>query len=170
MLRTRRQKAPEGAADGAGGDARVASLERENQRLRDLVGRELCSGRLALCDQGAFWSALRSRQRPGRMLCRCIVKKKISCLQWHLSGPETVRPASPGACLPLQLAEQVGSGATKSSYLCKYRGHATGSLWAPTWELRWVGGRLPTPAACKLPARAVLPASLCLPAVHKTVL
>lgn len=72
MLRTRRQKAPEGAADGAGGDARVASLERENQRLRDL------------------------------------------------------------------LAEQVGSGATKSSYLCKYRGHATGSLWAPTWELRYV--------------------------------
>ncbi|KAL4426721.1 hypothetical protein ABPG77_004777 [Micractinium sp. CCAP 211/92] len=72
MLRTRRSKGPEGAADGAGGDARVASLERENQRLRDL------------------------------------------------------------------LAEQVGSGATKSSYLCKYRGHATGSLWAPTWELRYV--------------------------------
>lgn len=37
MLRTRRQKAPDAAAEGAGGDARVAVLERENQRLRDLV-------------------------------------------------------------------------------------------------------------------------------------
>ncbi|PSC71143.1 Diacylglycerol O-acyltransferase 1 [Micractinium conductrix] len=36
------------------------------------------------------------------------------------------------------LAEQAGRGATKSSYLCKYRGHATASLWAPTWELRYV--------------------------------
>ncbi len=55
---------------------------------------------------------------------------------------------SPAARLPLQLAEQVGSGATKSSYLCKYRGHATGSLWAPTWELRWVCRRLTAPAPC----------------------
>jgi hypothetical protein len=36
----------------------------------------------------------------------------------------------------LQLAEQTERGASKSSYLCKYRAHATASLWAPTWELR----------------------------------
>ena len=38
--------------------------------------------------------------------------------------------------LCLQLAEQTERGASKSSYLCKYRAHATASLWAPTWELR----------------------------------
>ena len=37
----------------------------------------------------------------------------------------------------------MGEGASKTGYLCKYRGHATASLWAPTWELRCggAGGR-----------------------------
>ena len=48
-------------------------------------------------------------------------------------------PASaPSSILFLQLVEQAGEGATKTGYLCKYRGHAVSSLWAPTWELRCV--------------------------------
>jgi hypothetical protein len=35
-----------------------------------------------------------------------------------------------------QLADQAQQGASKSGYLCKYRGHATSSLWATTWESR----------------------------------
>eukprot|EP00887_Chlorella_sp_A99_P006596 scaffold3.g6596.t1 len=43
------------------------------------------------------------------------------------------------------LAERAGAGASKSGYLSKYREHATSSLWAPTWENRYVvlkGGTL----------------------------
>jgi len=37
-----------------------------------------------------------------------------------------------------QLAERASDGATKSGYLNKYRAHATSSLWANTWEARYV--------------------------------
>lgn len=74
MLRSRRdsQKVAQAAATALTADERVANLEQENQRLRDL------------------------------------------------------------------LAEQAEQGATRSGYVCKYRGHSTASLWTPTWERRYV--------------------------------
>lgn len=38
----------------------------------------------------------------------------------------------------LQLVERSSAGAAKAGYLHKYRGHAESSLWANTWEIRYV--------------------------------
>ena len=37
-----------------------------------------------------------------------------------------------------QLAEKAAAGAAAAGYLHKYRGHAESSLWANTWENRYV--------------------------------
>ncbi len=38
----------------------------------------------------------------------------------------------------MQLAERTSDGAVASGYLHKYRSHAESSLWANTWEVRFV--------------------------------
>lgn len=52
-----------------------------------------------------------------------------------LSAPLLPTPVSLTA---LQLAERASHGATKSGYLYKFRPHAESSLWANTWEVRYV--------------------------------
>ncbi|KAI7841389.1 hypothetical protein COHA_005007 [Chlorella ohadii] len=54
------------------------------------------------------------------------------------ANPQLVALEAENARLRELLVEQAGEGATKTGYLCKYRGHAVSSLWAPTWELRYV--------------------------------
>lgn len=78
MLRTRRSKGPEGAADGAGGDARVASLERENQRLRDLVRRP--PSLETVPPVGSALPVLRSAGRKGREPAACSLGPDQSVL------------------------------------------------------------------------------------------
>lgn len=77
-------------------------------------------------------------QRIGGNILGCSPAAGHACSHPGLGFLQYVgrrRHTSP--CPPrLQLAEQAEQGATKSSYLFKYRGHATASLWAPTWELR----------------------------------
>ena len=110
------------------GDARLAALVKENQRLRELVGGCVGHGR-----DGAF---CRSRARAARvLLCR-------GCLP---GGTLCAHPSAAPPLPALQLADHASAGASKSGYLCKYREHATSSLWAPTWENRFVivkGGSL----------------------------
>ena len=115
LLRTRRQS----AAAEQPQDAQIANLEQEICRLRDMV-------------------------RPLVLLCctagRCSERVAQSAIAQHASitcSPLPPVPSDPRCIiLCLQLKDQAGEGATKSSYLCKYRGHATASLWAPTWEMR----------------------------------
>ena len=142
MLRTRRQSTAE---PGAAGDAQVAALERENQRLRDLVSRH--TGAMEWVPLGP--GCLYSNGRGCREQMQCRRTSQLGAVARRRAGQPRLprRRLAVGTCLPpiihrpcrllcLQLAEQTGRGASKSSYLCKYRAHATASLWAPTWELR----------------------------------
>ena len=69
------------------------------------------------------------------------------CAAHNLPHPPTAAATAAPSCpahpappsLPsTQLAERAADGATKSGYLNKYRPHATSSLWANTWEVRYV--------------------------------
>lgn len=94
MLRTRRQKAAEAAA--AGGDEQVVALERENQRLRDLVSASLLLHPPCQCaaNRGQH-SGLQPCSRP----CLLASRPRVSAVRWptpaHLSLPAA--PAAGGA-------------------------------------------------------------------------
>ena len=152
-LRARRQSAAAAAAD-----PQVAALQAENARLRELV--RLCC-LLLVC--WSVWARQRSAPvaQPRRGVDGQARTYRPFCprVPARLSVGRTCLlrcrpPARPFPTRP-QLADQAGEGATKTGYLCKYRGHAVSSLWAPPWELRWVvdwGTRLVTARAAALPA------------------
>jgi hypothetical protein len=121
MLRSRQQQR---VPDGGDAAARLVSLSQENQRLRELV-----RGGIALTDPNS------SSQRPNLIsACMCWAPLLISGTPFKpLQYPPTILlPA-----MPAQVAEHASAGASVSGYLWKYRPHATASLWANTWELRY---------------------------------
>ena len=132
-LRSRRAAAA--AAAAAGADPQLAALEAENARLRELVSRQgppPCgpSGEASAAATPPLHLASNAARPPLPPLMDARACRRRTGPAAHPGGAPRAPP------LPPQLADQAGQGASKTGYLCKYRGHATASLWAPTWELR----------------------------------
>ena len=101
MLKTRQQQRAREAAH-----AEVEDLQRENERLRQLVCVFVC-------------------------FCRY-------CTRQSQNGPHYPRNTHPPTYKYKQLTERAAHGAYKSGYLNKFRPYSTSSLWANTWEPRYV--------------------------------